>query len=82
MRKRKLLNFSILIILDILILVSTFYISTHIRDSLNIDSVPEYIEISISDFLFAILTIINTFCSKVKKYTPFRFEFWKRQKRF
>ena len=79
MRRRKLLNFSILIILDILILVSIFYISTYIRDSLNIDSVPEYIEISISDFLFAILTIIILLINE--KIYSFRFEFWQETKK-
>jgi len=78
-RRRKLLNFSILIILDILILVSIFYISTYIRDSLNIDSVPRYIEISISDFIFAILTTIILFINE--KIYSFRFEFWQETKK-
>ncbi len=78
MRGKQFLNFSILILLDISILISIFYISTAVRDSLKIDDIPRYIEISISDFLFAILTIEILLISE--RIYSFRFDSGKRQK--
>jgi len=77
-RGKQFLNFSILILLDISILISIFYISTAVRDSLKIDDIPRYIEISISDFLFAILTIEILLISE--RIYSFRFDSGKRQK--
>ncbi len=79
MRGKQFLNFSILILLDISILISIFYISTAVRDSLKIDDIPQYIEISISDFLFAILTIEILLISE--RIYSFRFDFWQETKK-
>jgi len=78
-RGKQFLNFSILILLDISILISIFYISTAVRDSLKIDDIPQYIEISISDFLFAILTIEILLISE--RIYSFRFDFWQETKK-
>jgi len=60
-------------------LISIFYISTAVRDSLKIDDIPQYIEISISDFLFAILTIEILLISE--RIYSFRFDFWQETKK-
>jgi len=78
-RSKHLLNFFILLLFDILILIFTFYISTAIRDSIDSQTVPDYIEISLFDFLFAILTIVILFINE--KIYSFRFDFWQETKK-
>jgi undecaprenyl-phosphate galactose phosphotransferase len=78
-RSRELLNFIILILLDIIILIFIFYISTIFRDSLQVANIPKYIEVSLSDFIFAILIIIILFISE--KIYSFRFDFWQETKK-
>ena len=79
MRSRELLNFITLVLFDAVILISIFYISTLFRDSLQLDDIPKYIEISIYDFIFAILIILILFINE--KIYFFRFDFWQETKK-
>jgi len=77
--KKYLLSSVILVIIDILILVSLFYLTIYLRSNITIEGIPSFHKLKLIDFSFVIF-VIMVFFNNEKIYL-LRYDFWQETKK-
>jgi len=79
MNSKNISNFIVLLIVDVITLIGTFYLSIFIRNRLHSSDIPLFNQIEIIDFMFVICIIIFLFL--YEKIYSFRYDFWQESKK-
>jgi len=79
MTNRNILHNATLFIVDSIILIALFYISTSFRASISGEEIPVFNSISLSNFIFIIFIIL--FFMQSEKIYHFRYDFWQETKK-
>ncbi len=79
MINKNIVNFILLSFIDIIILISLFYITVFIRDNIYSSTIPPFIKIDFIDFSFAIVIALFLFFNE--KIYSFRYDFWQESKK-
>ncbi len=79
MNSKNIINFIVLLIIDITTLIGIFYLSVFIRNRLHSDNIPPFNQIELVNFVFAICIIIFLFLNE--KIYSFRYDFWQELKK-
>ncbi len=77
--KKYLLSSVILVVIDVILLISLFYLTVYLRSSIVTQGVPEFHELKLVDFSFVIFIIVALLNNE--KIYLLRYDFWQEMKK-